>query len=246
MNIGILCPTRQRVDWTKRMIESCLDTASEPDHIKIVLRLDMDDFESHPGYTKLVRVGVDKILKGPGKCLSLLWNDAYDLLGESTQINQHSGDDLIFRTKDWDGAVRDTARQFPNKVGMVYLDDGLQHEGLATHGFYSRKWSETIGYFCPPYFSHDYNDTWLTFLGKNIQAQGFPKACVYRGDKLIEHMHCTAPDGKGGTKAPVDDVYKLAHMRKARQDCDPIYHEKLPARKKDVEKLLAAIKGKTK
>ncbi len=243
MNIGILCPTRQRVDWTKRMIDSCLDTASDPDHVKIALRLDMDDFESHEGYAKLIRVGIDKILKGPGKCLSLLWNDCYGLLGESTQINMHSGDDLIFRTKHWDEAVRDTARQFPNEVGMVYCDDGLQHEGLATHGFYSRKWSETIGYFCPPYFAHDYNDTWLTFLGKNIQAAGFAKACVYRGDKLIEHMHCSAPDGKGGTKAPVDEVYKLAHMRKARQDCDPIYHAKLPDRKKDLEKLLAAIKG---
>lgn len=246
MNIGILCPTRQRVDWTKRMIDSCLDTASDPDHVKIALRLDIDDFESHAGYQKLTRVGVDKIFKGPGKCLSLLWNDLYELLGNSTQINMHSGDDLIFRTEGWDEAVRDAAQQFPNGIGMVYCDDGLQHGGLATHGFYSRKWSETIGYFCPPYFAHDYNDTWLTFLGKNIQTKGFPKACVYRGDMLIEHMHCTAPDGKGGTKAPVDDVYKLAHMRKARQNCDPIYHSKLPDRQKDLEKLIAAIKGESK
>ncbi len=246
MNIGILVPTRQRVDWTKRMIDSCLDTASDPDHIKIVLRLDMDNFEDHQGYTKLIRVGVDEILKGPGKCLSLLWNDCYDILGESTQINMHAGDDLIFRTKDWDKVVRDEAAKFPNGVGMVYLDDGLQHEGLATHGFYSRQWSETLGYFVPPYFAHDHNDTWHTFLGKNLIHRGFPNACIYRGDVLIEHMHPTAPDGKGGKKAPVDDVYKLAHMRKARQDCGPIYQQKLPERQKDVEKLIAAIKGEFK
>lgn len=243
MNIGICVPTRQRVDWTRRMIESCLDTASKPDKIIICLRLDMDNFEDHEGYKKLMRAGIDRVLINPGKCLSILWNDCYSHLGEMTDLNLHAGDDLVFRSQDWDEAVRDTAQQFPNGIGMVYCDDGLQHEGLATHGFYSRKWSETIGYFCPPYFCHDYNDTWLTFLGKNIQAAGFPKACVYRGDKLIDHMHCTAPDGAGGTKAPIDDVYKLAHMRKARQDCGPIYHEKLPERKKDLEKLLIAIKG---
>ena len=153
MNIGILCPTRQRVDWTKRMIDSCLDTASDPDGIKIALRLDADDFESHLGYQQLIRVGKDKILKAPSKNLSLLWNDVYNLLGESTQLNLHAGDDLIFRSQGWDQIVRDEANNFPKGIGMVFCDDGLQHGELATHGFYSRKWSETLGFFMPPFYS---------------------------------------------------------------------------------------------
>ena len=238
MNIGILCPTRERVDWMKRMIESCLDTASDPDHIKIVLRLDTDDFESAEGYQQLIRIGKDQILKGPSKNLSLLWNDCYDLLGESTSINMHAGDDLIFRSQGWDAVAREEAKKFPRGIGMVFFDDGLQHGGLSTHGLYSREWSETLGYFMPPFYSANYNDTHHMWLGKNLRHKGFDDCCIYRGDVLIEHMHPTA-----GKASWSESVYQLQLMRMKREKCDQLYASKEHERENDLQKLFNAIEN---
>lgn len=243
MNIGILCPTRQRVGWTKRMVNSCLDTASDPDHIKIVLRLDMDNFEDHEGYKKLIRVGIDKVLIGPSKCLSLLWNDLYKLLGESTQLNMHSADDLIFRTQGWDAVAREEAKKFPKGIGMVYFDDAIQHEGLSTHGFYSRGWSEALGFFMPPYYTANFNDTHNMWLGKNLQQRGHSNCCIYRGDILLEHMHPSNPNGNTSWSEP---VYKLQLMRMQRDKCDQLYLSKQNERESDLNKLLNVIKGETK
>ncbi len=240
MNIGICVPTRQRVDWTRRMIESCLDTASKPDKIIISLRIDMSDFESHEGYKQLIRPGIDKILIGREKCLSLLWNDAYDMIKTQTDINLHAGDDLIFRSQHWDQIIRDEAENFPNGVGAVYFDDAIQHKDLATHGFYSKKWSEALGFFMPPYYTANFNDTHQTWLGKNLKQQGYDNCFVYRGDISLEHMHPSNPNGNTSWSEP---VYKLQLMRMQRDKCDQLYLSKQDERQKDLEKLLAAIKG---
>lgn len=45
-----------------------------------------------------------------------------------------------------------------------------------------KKWVETVGYFVPPYFSSDYNDTWLNEVSNIINRHEYV-------DIYTEHLH---------------------------------------------------------
>lgn len=237
MNIALLTPTRERVDWFRRMSESAIHTADEPDKVALVVKLDTDDFANHEEYKAILRPDQDIYQIGPSKCLSVLWNNCYEVIKPWADLCLHNGDDVIFRTQGWDTQVREAAKKFPKGIGMVFADDGLQHEGLATHGFYSTQWTEILGYFVPPYFAHDFNDAWLNQLGKWMRQAGFPNACIYLKDVLIEHMHHTAG------KSHIDSVYKLAHTRRNIQDCGIIWKQKQQELLADKEKLLKVLQS---
>jgi hypothetical protein len=73
---------------------------------------------------------------------------------------------------------------------FVHGEDGHQHDRLGTHGFLSRRWVETVGYFVPPMFSSDFNDTWLTEVADRIGRR------VFLPNVLTEHLHPAAGKGK--------------------------------------------------
>lgn len=174
--ISLLCPTRKRPDNIVRLWQSALETATHPNDIELVLYIDSDD----ESYDKLELPGRVTRVRGERIVLSECWNQAYRY--SKGDILFHCGDDIVFRTKGWDEVVTSTFDEYPDRIVFLYGDDGGPHVDFGTHGFISQQWAEAVGYFVPPYFSSDYNDTWLNDVAKLIKRHK-------RIDIYTEHMH---------------------------------------------------------
>lgn len=203
------------------MYQSALETADG--EIECVVYIDSDDF-SYGG------LEMKNLVKVYGKriTLSKMWNRCYE--EANYDYFMHAGDDLIFRTQGWDTKI---LKAFPeDKIAFVHGRDGSPQDNLrfGTHGFLHRNWVEAVGYFVPPYFSCDYNDTWLNDVANELDRH------IMVEDVLIEHMHYAwkkremdMSDVERENRGNLDNVMSL-------------YQELNPKRAEDVAKLKEVIK----
>lgn len=224
--ISILLPTRNRPHNIVRLRDSVINTANDLENIEIVIAIDEDDHS----YDKLRFNGHPRVLrkKYPRMILSQYWNECYKR--SKGDILLHCGDDIIFQTKDWDQIVKEKFDEFPDHIVFVYGDDGSPGgKDFGTHGFIHRKWAETVGYFVPPYFSSDYNDTWLNEVAELINRKRFVEI-------LTEHMH---PDLH---KGPFDITHQERKERHNRDRVGEIYGSMRSEREEDAKKLKEQMK----
>ena len=222
--ISILCPTRNRTESMRRLIHSARQTASNPVELEFIFYVDDDDEVS----AMVADEEGTTAVRGPRIVLSEMWNRCWD---EATRdVAMHCGDDIIFRSPNWDLHVLHAFERFPDRIAIVHGRDGYQDAGLATHSFIHRNWVDTLGYFVPPYFSSDYNDTWLTEVADALGRR------VYLPDVYTEHMHPVA--GKGVW----DQTHQERLARHSRDNVDQLYRELQPKRLEDIAKLTEAIR----
>lgn len=217
--ISLLLPTRGRPDSLRRLVNSVLETADNPNEVELVVFVDRDD-ESYDrqNYPDNVR-----LLYAKRTTLSVYWNMAYERA--QGPIYMHCGDDLVFKTEGWDTKVKQAFEKYPDKIVFVYGDDGdpaKKHFG--THGFLHHKWAEAVGYFVPPYFSSDFNDTWLNEVADMVGRKE-------KIDIITEHMHPAF--GKG----ELDLTHAERLVRHWRDKMPELYASKGDERKQDAEKL---------
>jgi glycosyltransferase involved in cell wall biosynthesis len=221
--ISVLVPTRNRPDSVERLMTSAFETADND--VEFVFYVDNDDASS---LDVISRYG-GKIITGERVVLSEMWNRCAEQA--TWDIMMHCGDDIVFRSAHWDSIVLNEFAQVPDKILLVYGRDGFQDEKLGTHSFIHRNWVDTVGYFVPPYFSSDYNDTWLNEVAVALGRR------KYVPEIYTEHMHPVA--GKG--------VYDITHQerlaRHTRDGVENIYASKQDERHADVKKLQAFIAG---
>lgn len=217
--ISILLPTRGRRDNLIRLWGSIVETTDNIDDIEMIVAVDDDDTSYD---------GLDfNIKKYPRMVLSEYWNECYKRA--KGDILMHAGDDIIFRTDGWDTVVKEAFAEYPDHIAFVFGNDGSPHNGtFGTHGFIHRKWAETVGYFVPPYFSSDFNDTWLNEVARAVGRH-------IHIPILTEHMH---PDFD---KAPLDDTYTDRVERHQRDNVNALYDSKAAERAEDAEKLKAVM-----
>jgi len=223
MKISLLCPTRKRPSFMKELWESAYNTAEDKENLEIIFYIDNDDTESIEMYKSLGKnchAVIDK--RGDGN-LSVMWNDCYDQV-TSAEILFLAGDDIRFRTNNWDAKVRNVFELFEDKIVLVYGDDGVRNDDLATHPFVHKNWIETIGYFLPPYFSSDMNDYWLTEVAKGIDR-------LIKIDIYTEHLHPSVG------KHYLDETHKERLKRGTRDNVRKIYVDKKDERIEDIKKL---------
>lgn len=216
--ISLLVPTRNRPDGLLEMVRSAITMADDPDNVEVIAITDLDDNSydavSHPNMT---------IHSVERTVLSNYWNIAYCY--SKGEIFMHAGDDIRFRTSGWDTIVRRHFDAVPDKILFLYGRDGIQDEALGTHGFIHQKWVDAVGYFVPPYFSSDYNDTWLNEVAESIGRR------VYEPEIYTEHMHPSA--GKG----ELDKTHQERLERHERDNVDGLYQSLAQQRILDSEKL---------
>lgn len=219
MKISLLLPTRNRPDNLRRFVESARSLASDPDNIEIVAYIDRDDV-SYDGVLPALDI---KVVRGERIVLSQMWNECYKVA--TGEIFGHMGDDIIFRTVGWDDVVRRYINYYSDHIAFVYGRDGFSPDTFGTHGFLHRNWVDAVGYFVPPYFSSDYNDTWLndvsTMVGRHLFAV----------ELYTEHMHFI--NGKG----PKDQTHIERLARHAADRVENVYKEKEKERIADADKL---------
>lgn len=91
------------------------------------------------------------------------------------------GDDHRTRTRDWDLAVVEALET----NNIVYGNDLLQGENLATAVFMPSEIINRLGYMAPPSLIHLYLDNFWMELGKATSIKYLPKV-------IIEHLHPAA------------------------------------------------------
>lgn len=191
--ISVVCPTRNRPEWLRRLWQSAKDTASVMP--EFCTYIDDDDTFSVPICKEL---GI-KYRQGPPKVYTQNYNEAYVLATGSIAFDV--ADDFIFREKNWDLKVIAEFDKTDDKLIFVHGFDGTEGAENATHFFVHRRWVETLGYLFPPYFRWANADVWMTRVAKLIGRQ------VYLPITLAEHMHLCQG------KALADKTYTEASER---------------------------------
>lgn len=219
--ISILLPSRKRPDSLRRMVESARATSTTP--LEFVVYFDDDDPESLALSQDLGLVTI----VGPRRRLGEYWNECYN--ASTGEIVLHAGDDLIFRTDNWDQEVYKAFALFPDKILLVHGSDAGMHErAFGSILFTSRKWVDTVGYFTSVLLCGDKIDDWLNDVANLIHRRMFIPI-------VIQHMHPiygTAPD---------DDTYRERRDRQQREDVWKIYNETAHLREIDAAKLKAVM-----
>lgn len=224
--ISILCPTRGRPASILRLADSVADTAAGG--YEIVLYVDDDDQPTRDLLAGLPAPGSPiRPIIGPRTVLSRCWNTCAAVA--RGDILMHCGDDIVFRTPGWDRMVADAFEQYPDRILFAHGRDGLRDQALGTHGFLHRRWVATVGYFVPPYFSCDYNDTWLTEVADAIGRRR------YLPEVYTEHLH---PDAG---KAEWDVTHRARKARGAQDNVEALYNSLAHERAADAAKLRAAM-----
>ena len=221
MKISILCPTRGRPENVRRLIDSVVETATVPP--EFVFYVDEDD-KTFPASVPYPDV---KVIVGERILMSKMWNRlAQAATGE---ILMMGGDDLIFKTKGWDDQVRRAFAAFPDRLIFVHGDDGIYGDKFGTHGFLHRNWMDAVGYFVPPYFASDFNDTWWNDVS-NALGRRVPLNFV------TEHLHPLAG------KAEWDKTHQERLARHKETNPEKLYAELEKERIGDVNKLAERIR----
>jgi glycosyltransferase involved in cell wall biosynthesis len=212
IKIDILIPTRNRYDRLIELLDSLEKTISKKNIINVHLYIDNDDEalirNLYRLYNFCVFVEFNLVAHIGDKTtnLSQKWNYLAEI-GKGN-ILMHAGDDIVFTTRDWDKMVVDAFEESGDKLLLVYGDDGIQGEKLATHGFVSRKHVEIFGRLFPPIFEANYNDTYLTYIYKEADRLKF-----LPGMK-IEHKHFSKyPELMDGTYTRAIKKYDEAKKR---------------------------------
>ena len=128
----------------KDMWESALKTCSNSNNIEVVFAIDQDDADSIEAYFEMSTDNTKAILSPrlDGN-LSDMWNRCQRIA--AGEIFLHCGDDLRFRTQDWDLKVIEEFDKYDDKIALVYGDDGIRKDDLATHGFIHKNWVDGVG-----------------------------------------------------------------------------------------------------
>lgn len=226
--ISLLVPSRGRPEQLAAMWVTALETAHRPDDLELVARVDDDD-PARDAYVEpfLGMVTLAAIYSGPRMLLSECWNECHR--HAHGDLFMHAADDIRFRTPGWDTAVHAAFDRWPDRIAFVHGRDGIHDQALGTHGFLSAEWVAAVGYFVPPLFSSDYNDTWLNEVADTIGRR------VYLPEVYTEHLHPLV--GKGA----IDATHEERMARAAADDVAAIWEQTGWQRQRDADRLRTAM-----
>ena len=227
--ISILTPTRGRPDNVKRLIDSAFSTARFPEQVEFLFYVDLDD-DSFPSELESSNV---RVIRGPRMWLSVLQNILY--ANCNGEIVMYSGDDLVFKTQDWDLKVVNAIENYPDKLALVYPNDLATHgQSMAIHGFLHRNWINAVGSWVAPGRGSLY-DLWHTEVARKLGR------LHYLEDVHIAHVHYRQGEGL----ATFDETYK--YVSSATRSWVPMKTYKRLERERRIDFVLLTekIQGKT-
>ena len=237
MKISLMCPSRERLNKFLTFTCSVISTAKNTDNIELVLGIDKDD----PNFNSYKRISNnlpfinfvplnEHLFKEEG--LSGVWNK---MVEHSTgDIISMVGDDMIFKTDDWDEAIINIFESQKDPIWLVHCNDGMRGKGnkyenvapMAVNSFIHRAYVETVGRYVQTEVPEIFQDTYLDRLFGSIDRK------LYRHDILIKHLHFS----EGGTTDKTTQI--LEETRKGIWDNENLFTEKLqPVMKRETELL---------
>lgn len=234
MKIGILIPTRERPNLQLTLLSSIITTVSDINNVNVYFGVDDDD---------QYRDVVEKITKAMpfvkmvpihnnGKFIGI--NRIWNILAQNCpdEIFGYVGDDMIFRTNDWDLKILEqfNKQNLPDdKIKMVHCWDGYHGPKLSVNAFVHRRYYETLGYFTRPEFLINYSDNWMYQTFKAFDR------VTYLPDVYIQHNHWVFKQRE------IDNTAKRMLSDNHDKDSDQMWSQLKPTLKNDIEKLGTSI-----
>lgn len=164
--ISLCVPSRGRPRTLLRLFRSAAATAAGSFEVCAWLDEDDPEINSYPARVRIKYgrgprpVDSDGILKTSG-----LWTKAASLA--SGDILCLIGDDSAFETAGWDAAVEAAFREVPDRILMVYPEDGTGRHRPETL-FISREWFEAVGEFTPEGYPGWFSDEWIWTVAVSV------------------------------------------------------------------------------
>lgn len=236
--ISLLVPSRERLNLKLTLISSIITTASNINNIELIFGIDVDDptreiiykISQAIPFVKIVDIQNDGKFIGINKIWNLLYPQAEgDILG-------YVGDDMIFKTKNWD---LELIKEFNSEncpadnIKLVHCFDGFRtRDEICVNAFIHKKYTDIIGYMCREDFLINWSDQWMYQTFKAFDR------VKYRPDICIFHNHWIY--GQRSKDAVAD------RMLSDNKDkiSDDLWYTLRPQRVKDVEKLSEYLKMK--
>jgi glycosyltransferase involved in cell wall biosynthesis len=195
-NLVVLVPSRNRPQNIAELIKSFDETETESDLIVIV-----DDDE--PQMDAYLQLGCDVLMvEKQGKGMAKPLNFAARHYAHKYRHFAFLGDDHRPRTKNWDLQFINTLDELG--TGLVYGNDLLQGENLATAIGMTGNIVNALGGMVPPDMIHLYLDNFWMTLGKDLNA------LRYISEVVLEHLHPIAGKAKwdeGYREVNAEEVY---------------------------------------
>jgi len=228
MKISILVPTRERMNNRLTLLLSILTTANDINNVNIYYGVDKDDPTLETIKKVALAIPCLKIveIENGGEFLGLgkLWNLLVD--NSTEEIISMIGDDMVFKTKDWDLEIlKEFENGPPDNIKAIHCNDDCHGAKLAVNLFCHRKYAEVLGGFMREEFKINWVDQWLH------QVFSAFNRLTYRGDIMIEHRHWVLGKNvhdKTAERMAIADVNKIS---------DKLWYSLKDERIKDVEKL---------
>jgi predicted O-methyltransferase YrrM len=189
-DLAIIVPTKGRPENILKVI-SAWDFTNAWDVADLVLAIDGDD-PSYAAYVEILdhfNIGVTEGEPCPLRIITHdEWHPMVHKLDETARAlsGQYwalgfAGDDHLPRTIGWTQTYLDALREL--RTGLVYGDDGFQHENLCTEWAMTSDVVRALGRMVPAPVDHMYSDVSVL---ETFRAAG---AVRYLPQVVIEHMH---------------------------------------------------------
>lgn len=185
--ISLCLPTKGRPAIFKKMYESALSTANNPQNIEFILYRDQDDkslYEYPPDTT---------VITAPTNLRTKMWasqmaNECWKLA--RGPIYMFLPDDILFETKDWDKYVEAEFEKYPDKIVLVCPDNDdweKWHYGIV--GFLHKNWTDLLGHFHPNIDGSQGADKWHNRLALRVNRRVRLKEMRIKNTNIRDQIH---------------------------------------------------------
>ncbi len=231
MKLLTICPSRNRPELCKRMLDSFDATKSEGTEIIVYVSIDDPQIGKY-----------EEILNGrlhvfePRRHLIKVLNYVSCELYPDIQYYQEINDDHVYQTKGWDNLLIEVIEIKGRGWGIACGNDLLGNEPwkIARHpsgAVISGNIVRTLGCFVLPELDHLFTDTYLRDIAEGINSY------FHLEDVIIEHRHWLTG------KVDKDDNYDWVYNPENFRDAHRIYFIWIKYKRKlDIEKLIQARK----
>lgn len=229
--ISLLVPSRERLNLKLTLISSIITSVKDINNVELIFGIDEDDPTRETVYKIADAIPFVKIvnIQNEGKFIGInkIWNLLYphaegDILG-------YIGDDMIFKTRDWDEKILEEFNEnnLPqDKIKLVHCYDGFRdRDEICVNAFLHKKYTEVIGYLCREEFLINWSDQWLYQSFKAFDR------VKWRDDIYIHHNHWVF-----GNRQKDEVADRMLSDSKDRIS-DQLWFDLVDERIKDVEKL---------
>lgn len=183
-DFAAIIPSRGRPQNIKRFIKAAWETTNRPEDIDIYVGIDADDptLEDYKYLTE--DYDFELVISPERKRFGPTLNDIAVSIADQYEYIFWCGDDHVPLTNGWVDVYAAALKEM--QVGIVYGDDLIMGESIATELAMTSNIVTTLGYAVPEGFTHLFIDNYFMRLAGSINK------LKYIPDVVIQHMHYIA------------------------------------------------------